>query len=326
MRHLSLALAVGVMLLAMQGGARAQVIPSALPAIGGLLDIRDVKNIVAGKGKFVLTGSHVYQTIDQFYDSRGAKRDLSLNQSIDRHAVPLFGTYGLSDRWNIGLGLTVFNDLDREISVLNFTPGATLLNQPLPLNQVTRVEPSGSGAGDLNFVLQYRPRWFGTATTSLLSLDVVAPTAESDPANDLDLPIGQGHWSYRLSGSALHEVYPMAYFAKVGYQVNSSDTRRDALGNRIDFDNGDGFDYTVGARYAISERVGLQALLVGFQRGEAFRSDQAAAAAPTRSLEFRPGYSVNRGDWTLTQQLSIPVAGRNVLAAEGVLTTLEYRF
>ncbi len=304
----------------------AQEIPSALPSIGRPLDIRDIKNITAPKGRTVITASHVYEIATKFFDGQGSRRDLPLAQAIRRQSLPLFASHGLADRWNVGAGTTLHNEVERKLSALNFVNGATLLGQLLPANQVTTLEAQGDGLGDLNLLIQYQPRWFDDRLTSLVSLDVVVPTADSNPENGLDIPVGQGFWTYRLSYSALREIYPMNYFLKASYEENRSGSGTTSAGAPVAFNNGDGFDYTLGASYGIGESLSIQGLLVGSWKNEGSRSDRPAASPHTRSLHFRPGYTFSLGDLTLTQQLAIPLSGRNVLSTNGVLTTLEYRF
>ncbi len=304
----------------------AQEIPSALPSIGRPLDIRDVKNITAAEDRIVVTASHVYQTATQFFDGEGSRQDLPLNQAIRRVAIPIFATYGLSERLSIGAGTTVHNDLERKLAVFNFVSGATLIGQSLPTGSVSSIEVSGDGIGDLNLQLQYQADLFDEGLVSLVTLDVTAPTAESNPASGLDLRVGQGYWAYRLSYSAVRDNFPMVYFLKATYEENRPHSGVTAGGTPFSFDPGDGFDYTLGSSYSIGEEFTLQALIVGSWKQEGSRNGLAGATPHVRSLHFRPGYSFTRGDLTLTQQISVPVSGRNVLSTNGVLTTLEYRF
>lgn len=130
--------------------ASAQIIPSALPSIGKPVDIRDVRNITAPAGKLVVTASHVLQTATKFFSADGTRRELPLDQTFRVEALPIFATYGLTDRCNVGAGLSLVNSIERKLSVLNFVPGASILGQPLPVGGVIPLELQGDGAGDLN--------------------------------------------------------------------------------------------------------------------------------------------------------------------------------
>lgn len=118
----------------------------------------------------------------------------------------------------------------------------------------------------------------------------------------------------------------MTYFVRAGYEQNSADTLTDAAGAAFRLDAGDGINYTAGASYAIGDSFNLQGLLVGTWRDETTRSDLAVPQPFSRSLDFRPGYTWTPGDFVITQQLSFAVTGANVLAPEGILTTVEVRF
>lgn len=306
--------------------APAQEIPSALPSIGRLLDIRDVKTITAGDRELVWTASHVYETSTKYFDAEGNRKPLPLDQAIRRHVVPVFATYGLGNRWSVGAGASLVNDLQRKLAVLNLTAGASILGQPLAVGQVTTLETEGSGVGDLSFFLQHQPDWFGKRLTSLVALDVVAPTAESNPTSALDMPIGQGNWTYRLSWSGLREIYPMTWFAKLTYENNRAATGRDLTGTAYEFDRGDGLDATFGAGYAIGESFTLLGQFAASWRDQGSRSDRTVPTPFTRSAQFRPGYSFRSGEFVVTQQLEVPISGRNILSTQGFMTTVEYRF
>ncbi|MBI4867981.1 MAG: hypothetical protein HY816_13635 [Candidatus Wallbacteria bacterium] len=322
-----LVLLAGAALLASCGHLAAQAIPSALPAIGKPLDIRDTRNITAPDGQVVVTASHIYQVATKAFDSDGRRRDLPLDQTVRLQSLPVLATYGLTSRWNVGAGASLVNSIERKQSVLNFVPGATLLEQALPVGSVSTIESSGDGVGDLNLVAQYRPGWFsGDRVESLLAVDVVAPTAGSTPGGPLDLALGQGYWTYRLSYSAVKEIFPITYFARAGYEWNRPDTLSTATGGTFRLDAGDGVNYAAGASYSIGARFSLQALAVGSWHEETVRSNVPARGPATRSLDFRPGYTFRLGSLQLTQQLAIPLAGANTLAPEGILTTVEYRF
>lgn len=304
----------------------AQEIPSALPSIGRLLDIRDVKTVTAAEHELVWTASHVYEVATKYFDAEGNRKPMPLDQAIRRHVLPVFATYGLNERWTVGAGASLVNDLQRKLAVLNLTAGASILGQALPVGQVTSIETEGSGVGDVSFFVQHQPDWLGKRVTSLLALDVVAPTAESDPASALDMPVGQGNWTFRLSWSGLREIYPLTWFAKLSYEDNRAATGHDVAGAAYEFDRGNGFDATFGAGYAIGAKFTLLAQCASSWRDEGSRSDRATPTPFTRSLQFRPGYAFRSGEFVVTQQLSVPLSGRNILSAQGFMTTVEYRF
>lgn len=308
------------------GTCPAQVIPSALPSIGRVIDLRDVRGISASRGEAIVTASHVYQAATRFFGPDGKRRNLSLNQTVERRAFPVQASYGFTDRWNLGAGLALDDSIERTLSVLNFVPGAAVAGQDLPAGQVTRLEISGSGPGDLDLLAQYRMRWPERGIVALAALDLIVPTAESTPAGALDVPIGQGYWAARLSASALREIFPMTYFVRVVRELAAGGAGHDAQARRFTFEPGDGFEWIGGGSYAIGAGFSLQGLVAGSWRDAGRRSDQAQPTAATRSLELRPGYSFQRGSWIVTQQLSLPIAGRNTLSTEGFLTSVEVRF
>ncbi len=318
---------IALLLLALLAGpSPAQDIPSALPAAGHLLDLRDVREVSAAEGELLLNVGQVWQSATRYFDASGERRDLSLDQAVTRQSTSLLLSYGLGHRWNAGAGLSVVNQLARRLSVLNFVPGASLLGQALPVGATTDLEQQGSGPGDLGFYLQYEPAWFGRRPHTWLTLDAVVPTARSASADPFELPLGQGYRTYRVSCSAMREIFPMTYFAKAGFEFNRSATLRDAAGRDYRLDPGEGLGFTTGASYAIGKSVGLQGLLVGQWRDQGRRSDQAVPVAHTRSLDFRPGLTFGCGAYLVTSQLSMPVSGRNVLSMNGAMLSAEVRF
>ncbi|MBI4863542.1 MAG: hypothetical protein HY815_25250 [Candidatus Riflebacteria bacterium] len=300
---------------------------SALPSLGVRVDVRSTSASVLRKGELTLDLGYVFRAAARSFDRNGRLQDLNLNQEITSQTVPMTVSYGATGRFSLGFSINVFTALERNASVMNYSPGATLMGIPLPVGETFFFRQSGAGLSDLTINTQYEVKLRTRGNSLLVQLDTTLPTADADQHTVFDMPVGQGNTSFTFSGFFVRELNWRATLSlRLGYEHNLYGTATLADGTRARFRPGDGFNWVAGSSLLVHKGVRARALLFGVNRSGRVSNDAPVEDSAFYLAELRPGFEVDRRGIHYTFETFIPVAGTNVLAGKGAFVTGQMRF
>jgi hypothetical protein len=231
--------------------------------------------------------------LNPFFEGDLIEAALSLDVSTD--VVSIFGNYGLTDRWDVGIAVP-FVHVDMEATVLATIQRLATVNNPLihtfvqgqnVPQQTFRSEGSATGIGDIELRTKYR----------LFDL----PAGGIAAAADVRLPTGNEE--DLLGGSAQVKLFfvessgtnRITQHVNIGYTFSNSDNTG-AVQTGLTPSLPDELNYAVGMEFVVEPRVTVIADLVGRNLRDVGRLDlvsktfqyqpQGTPAPPVASMDF----------------------------------------
>jgi hypothetical protein len=221
--------------------------------------------------------------LNPFFEGDLIEAALSLDVSTD--VVSVFGNYGLTDRWDVGLAVP-FVHVDMDATVLaTIRRLATAANPNIhtfvagqDVSQSTfQSSGSATGIGDIELRTKYRLFDFGAGGGLAAAADIRFPTGNED-----DLLGGSSQVKLFLVESG--GTNRITQHVNIGYTISSSDdvaTSTAQPGTTPSFP--DEFNYAAGVEFVAAPRVTVIADIVGRNLRNAGRLDLV-----TKTFQFQP--------------------------------------
>ncbi len=207
-----------------------------------MLDLEKIRGLNTDEIQFVFLHQNIGD-LDVYGDDPNEHDYIVLDANLDLDAtvIAFYGTYGISDRFDVGIAVpyvSVSLSAEPFASMNSYTYTAngsanhyfdgTSVDPTLTLNGST-VDESSSGIGDVTI----RAKWHAYRGERYdLGFLVQATLATGDEENFL----GQGDPSYKLNMIASTTAGNFSPYANLGYHIRTSDLARDRIGLALGYD------------------------------------------------------------------------------------------